>query len=84
MSIEIRGGFVVSFDGTEHQLISDGGMTFSQAIMAGTLNSAKAFSADSQLGSIEQGKHADLLVLEGSFERYFVRPDMPREGYARR
>ena len=38
------------------------GMTSSQAIMAGTLNAVKTIGVDSQLGSIEQGKHTDLLV----------------------
>lgn len=39
------------------------GMTSSQAIMAGTLNAAKVVGAENRLGSIEQGKYADLLVL---------------------
>jgi imidazolonepropionase-like amidohydrolase len=39
------------------------GMTPSQAIIAGTLNSAKTVNADNQLGTVEQGKFADLLVL---------------------
>jgi imidazolonepropionase-like amidohydrolase len=47
----------------ELEYMATWGMTPSQAIMAGTLNAAKSVRADNWLGSIEQGKHADLLVL---------------------
>ncbi len=39
------------------------GMTPSQAITAGTLNAAKSLGVDQVLGTVEPGKHADLIVL---------------------
>ena len=41
----------------------DWGMSKSDAIVAGTLNAAKALWIDDVVGTIEVGKHADLLVL---------------------
>ena len=42
---------------------SIGGMSESDAIVAGTLNAAKALWINDIIGTIEVGKHADLLVL---------------------
>ncbi len=39
------------------------GMTPSQAVTAGTLNAAKSLAVEDRLGTIEEGKYADLLVL---------------------
>ena len=40
------------------------GMTPGQAVVAGTLNAAKSIAVDDRLGTVEPGKHADLLVLK--------------------
>ena len=40
------------------------GMTPMQAIVAGTLNAAYSLGVDDHLGTLEEGKHADLLVLK--------------------
>jgi imidazolonepropionase-like amidohydrolase len=39
------------------------GMTNAQALAAGTINAAKTVGADKMIGTLEPGKHADLLVL---------------------
>lgn len=41
------------------------GMSHSQALAAATLGSASILGLDSEIGSIEQGKRADLLLVEG-------------------
>jgi imidazolonepropionase-like amidohydrolase len=41
--------------------------SFSQAIQIGTLNGAKILGVDDELGSIEPGKIADMVLLEGDF-----------------
>jgi imidazolonepropionase-like amidohydrolase len=46
------------------QYMVDWGMTPMQAITAGTLNAAYSLGVDDQLGTLEEGKHADLLVLK--------------------
>jgi imidazolonepropionase-like amidohydrolase len=40
------------------------GMTPGQAVVAGTINAAKSIAVDDRLGTVEPGKHADLLVLK--------------------
>jgi len=40
-----------------------GGMSEMEAIVAGTLNAAKALNIDAHVGTLEPGKSADLLVL---------------------
>ncbi|MBP6513602.1 MAG: PD40 domain-containing protein [Steroidobacteraceae bacterium] len=42
-----------------------GGMTPLEAIRAGTLNPAKQFGMDADLGSLEPGKLADLVIIDG-------------------
>ena len=44
-------------------LVRMGGMSEMDAIVAGTLNSAKALNIDSTVGTIEAGRSADMLVL---------------------
>ena len=39
------------------------GMTPSQAVTAGTLNAAKSLAVEDRLGTLEEGKYADMLVL---------------------
>ena len=43
------------------------GVPFKQALKSVTINPAKAIRADAQTGSIEQGKRADLLVLDEQY-----------------
>lgn len=45
-------------------MLQQGGMTNLEAIRAATINGAKALGLDKELGSIENGKLADLIVLE--------------------
>jgi len=49
----------------ELELLVDSGLTPMQAIVAGTLENAKFFHASDRLGSIEAGKLADLVLVEG-------------------
>jgi len=50
----------------ELQLLVDAGLTPMQAIQAGTLWPAQVLGKDNELGSLEEGKLADLLVLPGN------------------
>jgi imidazolonepropionase-like amidohydrolase len=49
----------------ELEMMREGGMTPMQIIVAATLNAAKACRIDSILGTLEAGKIADILVLDG-------------------
>jgi imidazolonepropionase-like amidohydrolase len=48
----------------EIQMLVDCGMSRSEALSAATVNSAKILGLEKEIGSIEVGKKADLLVLE--------------------
>ncbi|HEX7115675.1 MAG TPA: LpqB family beta-propeller domain-containing protein [Steroidobacter sp.] len=48
----------------EMQLLAEGGMSPMRILRAATLNGAKTYGLDHQLGSIEPGKLADLIVLD--------------------
>ena len=50
----------------ELELLVESGLTPMQAIVAGTLENAKFFRASDRLGSIEPGKLADLVLVEGN------------------
>ena len=50
---------------TEMKLYVDAGLTPAQAIRAATYDGAVAIGADSEIGSIEIGKMADLVVIDG-------------------
>jgi imidazolonepropionase-like amidohydrolase len=45
-------------------MLQQGGMTNLEAIRAATISGAKALGLDKELGSIEKGKLADLVVLD--------------------
>ena len=47
-------------------MFAQGGMTPLEALRTATLNPAKTFGMDHQLGSIEVGKLADLIVIDGN------------------
>jgi imidazolonepropionase-like amidohydrolase len=49
----------------EMELLVEAGLTPLQAIQAGTLENAKFFRVEDRLGSIEPGKQADLVLVEG-------------------
>src|SRR5258705_3042998 len=49
----------------ELELLVESGLTPMQAIVAGTLENARFFHASDRLGSIESGKLADLVLVEG-------------------
>jgi imidazolonepropionase-like amidohydrolase len=42
------------------------GLPNAAALRVGTINSARAFGVDERLGTIEQGKYADLIVIDGN------------------
>jgi len=42
------------------------GMTPLQAVQASTLNNAELFGMSSNIGSIEEGKYADIIALNGN------------------
>jgi imidazolonepropionase-like amidohydrolase len=50
----------------ELELYVDGGMTPLQAIQAATIMPARAMRLDHDLGTLETGKLADLVVLDGN------------------
>ncbi len=50
----------------ELELYVDGGMTPLQAIQTATIMPARAMKLDKELGTIEAGKRADLVVLDGN------------------
>jgi len=50
----------------EMELLVEAGLTPLQAIQAGTLENAKFFRVENRLGSIEVGKQADLVLVEGN------------------
>ncbi|HKB66195.1 MAG TPA: amidohydrolase family protein [Pyrinomonadaceae bacterium] len=50
----------------ELELLVDSGLTPMQAIVAGTMENARFFHASDRLGSIEPGKLADLVLVEGN------------------
>jgi len=49
----------------ELALMVDGGMTAQQALVATTSSAAELLGVDSELGTIEAGKRADLVVVDG-------------------
>ena len=50
----------------ELELLARAGLTPIQAIQAGTINAARALKKDNELGSIEAGKFADMVILNSS------------------
>lgn len=50
----------------EMELLAQAGLTPTQALMAGTANSAKAMNALADRGTIEKGKRADLILIDGA------------------
>jgi imidazolonepropionase-like amidohydrolase len=50
----------------EMELLVQAGLTPTEALMAGTANSAKAIGEDDDRGTIEKGKRADLVLVKGT------------------
>jgi imidazolonepropionase-like amidohydrolase len=50
---------------TEIRLLAENGLTRMQALQAATLNAARLCRADADLGTIERGKLADLIAVDG-------------------
>jgi imidazolonepropionase-like amidohydrolase len=48
----------------EFELMSEAGLTPMQILMAGTRNAARVFSPNPQMGTVETGKLADLVILD--------------------
>jgi len=48
----------------EMQLLAEGGMTNFEVLRAGTINGAKTLGIENQIGSIREGKLADIILLE--------------------
>jgi len=53
----------------EIELLVEGGFTLSQAIKICTLNGARYLGRDRELGTIEAGKQADLVLINGDPEQ---------------
>ena len=49
----------------EMELLVESGMTPMEAIVAATMENARFFRIDDRLGSVEAGKLADLILVEG-------------------
>ena len=49
----------------ELELLVESGLTPMEAIIAGTMENARYFRIDDRLGSVEVGKLADLIIVEG-------------------
>lgn len=49
----------------EMELLSESGLTNMEIIVAATMENARFFKVEDRLGSVEEGKQADLLLLEG-------------------
>jgi enamidase len=48
------------------QLLVEAGLPFAQAVQVGTLNGARYLGRDRDVGSIEVGKRADLILMDGA------------------
>jgi len=62
------GGFPVDFNNAPDELMTykELGLTTFQIIQAGTINSARAIGIESKTGTLEKGKWADMIVLDGN------------------
>lgn len=92
--------FEIGMPLTEMLLMEEGGMTPMQIIVAGTKNSARVCGLESELGTIENGKIADFIVVDGDpledltilkhdlvmvvHAGVVIRDDRPDEGLPRR
>ena len=61
-----EGGWEHGNNAHEISCLVEAGMTPMQAIVAATGDAAKCMGLDSDIGSIERGKRADLIVVDGN------------------
>jgi len=54
---------------TELEFLAAGGFTVAEAIKVATLNGAKYLDRDKMIGSVEKGKRADLVLINGDLEK---------------
>jgi enamidase len=60
------GGVIPGFSGKRQvELLVQGGFSFPEALRISTLNGARYLRRDRDVGSIEPGKRADLLLVDG-------------------
>ena len=63
-------GYITPFDLgmpiTEMKLMQEAGMTPMQIIIAGTINAASVCDLENELGTIEAGKIADIIIVDGN------------------
>jgi imidazolonepropionase-like amidohydrolase len=59
------GGYGHGHNAVELELLVENGMTPMQAIVASTSDAARLLEMDAEIGTIETGKHADLIVIDG-------------------
>ena len=59
------GGYVKGDNAHEVQLLADAGMSPMQALRAGTGWAAECIGLEKEVGTVEAGKLADLLVIDG-------------------
>jgi imidazolonepropionase-like amidohydrolase len=59
------GGYGHGHNAVELELLVENGMTPMQAIVASTSDAARLLEMDAEIGTIEAGKYADLLVVDG-------------------
>jgi imidazolonepropionase-like amidohydrolase len=50
----------------EYHLMVDNGMSPDQALVSGAINAARLLRLDEQIGSVQAGKRADLIVVDGN------------------
>lgn len=52
----------------EIKLLMEAGLTLEKTIQAATENSAKVFGKENEIGTLEEKKRADILIIDGSLE----------------
>ena len=60
------GGWIHGNNAQEITCLTNAGMTSSQAIVSATRNAAQCIGLDKEIGTIEVGKKADLILVEGN------------------
>lgn len=60
-------GSVLKLNDAVNNLYSNTDLTISQAVDCASINPAKAVSADGEIGSLEEGKKADIIIADSEF-----------------
>jgi len=61
-------GSVLTLNKGVYNLLANTDLSVSQAVNCASLNPAKAIKTDREIGSIEVGKKADIIIADGEFE----------------